>query len=75
CGSARADDAYGVKRGDTLEPGTIFRHKHVPIPLTSLLPARAISYRPMWLHCYLIMLLLLLLLCLQLRALGLAQRL
>lgn len=51
------------------------RSKHVPIPLTSLLPTRAISYRPMWLHCYLIMLLLLLLLCLQLRALGLAQRL
>lgn len=65
----------GQPRCSINDVGNNGRWKHVPIPLTSLLPARAISYRPMWLHCYLIMLLLLLLLCLQLRALGLAQRL
>ncbi|MEB1718997.1 hypothetical protein VDS34_22615, partial [Xanthomonas campestris pv. campestris] len=28
CGSARADDAYGVKRGDTLEPGTVISYRY-----------------------------------------------
>ncbi|MEA9656603.1 hypothetical protein VDF32_21220, partial [Xanthomonas campestris pv. raphani] len=28
CGSARADDAYGVKRGDTLEPGIVIPNQN-----------------------------------------------